>query len=956
MKIVNIIQRYPPAVGGSENWCQEICRSLSDRGHQVRVLTLDVNEEEQFYRPPLNSERTIAFGRLALDKGVFVRRYARSLPIHTFHHLVYGALLDRFLRIYFYGPHSGEMYGKMWREIRDADMVFLHTLPYPHNFIAFFLAKCFRKKIVIAPHFHTNHPHYDRASNYWLLKHCNAVITVSPFEKEYLKGKGIPEEKLFVTGNAIHPEDYRPSNLNEFRLRVERKFGLRSEDKVVIFIGRKIPDKGVSHLIDAVKNLLPVIPVKLFLIGPKSGWYQEIYTNLSREEKKRIIDVGVVTHQDKIDFLHISDLLVLPSRYEAFGIVFLEAWICGIPVMGTMEGAIPGVIGKEGLLFKFGDVEDLMSKIREALENAKSLVEIGSRGKAKVLNNYTWKVIGDKAEKVVKTAYGKKKIVICTNAYPPRFIGGAELIAHYQAKILKKQGHEVLVFAGMADDKGKRYSVKKDIFERIPVQRVCLHSCDYSREFVNFYHREVEDLFIRLLDDFSPDIVHFHNIIGLSVGLPKIARRRKIRTILTLHDYWAICNKNTLIKDDGIVCKDFEECTECLPFTFDERWTNLPTRMRKDYIALNLRDMDAVISPSSYLANIYERARLFRQKIRVVPNGVDIARFRKVSQKKNHQEVRFSFIGHLGPHKGVQTIIEALPHIEAKDRVKVNIVGEGEQKSELEKIVQKAGVNKSVQFWGKVNNKRIEKVYAKTDVLVLPSIWPENQPVTIAEAMACRLPVIAARMGGIPELVEDGKTGYLFEAGNPKDLALKMSAFLADPSKIFEFGENGFKKIAEHTFENQVDDIIQIYSENEKSTSDRPYDENLIVCLGRDIKPECVKALNNFVNSTQGIYKIVMCDWLNEEDIRKAKLLWVVDNKIHPRSVMLGLRNKIPLLLPEENEELKELCVGGNCGLYYKNDPIEIEICLQYLFNNESQRKVMARNGFMAFYTGNKSD
>ena len=70
-------------------------------------------------------------------------------------------------------------------------------------------------------------------------------------------------------------------------------------------------------------------------------------------------------------------------------------------------------------------------------------------------------------------------------------------------------------------------------------------------------------------------------------------------------------------------------------------------------------------------------------------------------------------------------------------------------------------------------------------MLILPSIWPENQPVSITEAMACSLPVIAARMGGIPELVEDEKTGYLFEAGNPKDLALKMSAFLADPFKNF---------------------------------------------------------------------------------------------------------------------------------------------------------------------------
>jgi glycosyltransferase involved in cell wall biosynthesis len=382
MKIVNIIQRYPPAIGGSETWCQEVCRYLADNGHQVKVLTLDVNTEEQFYRTPLDSERTIAFGGFEFDRGVFVRRYNRSLPIRTFHHLIYGALFDRVMRIFFYGPHSGEMYGRMWREIKRADLVFLHTVPYPHNYIAFFLAKFFRKKVVIAPHFHPTHPHYERASNYWLLRHCDAVITMSPFEKEYLEGKGITGERLFVTGNAINPEDYKPSNLDEFKSRIERDFGLRPEDRVITFIGRKIPEKGVGHLIDAVKNLLPEMPLKLFLVGPCLEWYHELYTNLSPEEKERIIDVGVVSQENKVNFLHITDLLALPSKYEAFGIVFLEAWICGVPVLGTTQGAMPSIIGTEGLLCKFGDVEDLTSTIRNAFRNVNSLAEMGSGGKA----------------------------------------------------------------------------------------------------------------------------------------------------------------------------------------------------------------------------------------------------------------------------------------------------------------------------------------------------------------------------------------------------------------------------------------------------------------------------------------------------------------------------------------------------------------------------------------------
>jgi glycosyltransferase involved in cell wall biosynthesis len=276
MRVVNIIQRYPPAVGGSETWCQEVSRYLARRGHEVKVLTLDVDKEEEFWREPSDSNNTLALGRLEFDEGVIVRRYRRSLPIHSIHHQFYKKVLDKLFKIYFYGPHSSEMYGRMWREIRLADVVFLHTLPYPHNYVAFALAKLFRKKLVVVPHFHPTHPDYERWSNYLLLKHCDVVITVTEFEKQYLSGKGVNADKLVVTGNAIQPEDYRPQNLDAFKARVRIEHTLQSEDKVIIFVGRKTQEKGVGHLIEAVRELINEMPIKVFLVGPKLDWYERL--------------------------------------------------------------------------------------------------------------------------------------------------------------------------------------------------------------------------------------------------------------------------------------------------------------------------------------------------------------------------------------------------------------------------------------------------------------------------------------------------------------------------------------------------------------------------------------------------------------------------------------------------------------------------------------------------------
>ena len=138
MKILSIVQRYPPAIGGSETWCQEAGRYLAQQGHNVRVLTLDINKEEEYWREPLDDNCTVAFGRLAFDNRIAVRRYHRSLPIKSLEYVFFKKFLDELLKVRFYGPHSVEMYCKMGREIRKADVVFLHTAPYSHNYLAFF--------------------------------------------------------------------------------------------------------------------------------------------------------------------------------------------------------------------------------------------------------------------------------------------------------------------------------------------------------------------------------------------------------------------------------------------------------------------------------------------------------------------------------------------------------------------------------------------------------------------------------------------------------------------------------------------------------------------------------------------------------------------------------------------------------------------------------------------------
>jgi len=219
------------------------------KGHEARVLTLNVYNEDEYWRDPPPDNCLVRLGRVDIDKGVYVRRYVRSKipgPLHA----IFNKVLYRWFKLYFYGPHSWEMYLGLIQEIRSADIVHLHTVPYPHNFIAYCLAKTFGKPTVITPHFHPGHPFYELPSNYWLINGCDAVFTVSDFEKEYFVKKGIKKEKIFVAYNAIEPNEYTPHNLETFKEELSRKYRMGNTTKKIIFIGRKIEYKGVDIVVE----------------------------------------------------------------------------------------------------------------------------------------------------------------------------------------------------------------------------------------------------------------------------------------------------------------------------------------------------------------------------------------------------------------------------------------------------------------------------------------------------------------------------------------------------------------------------------------------------------------------------------------------------------------------------------------------------------------------------------
>jgi glycosyltransferase involved in cell wall biosynthesis len=538
----------------------------------------------------------------------------------------------------------------------------------------------------------------------------------------------------------------------------------------------------------------------------------------------------------------------------------------------------------------------------------------------------------------------RHRVLICSNVYPPDFVGGAELIAHQYAKCLARLGHEVLVFAGDTRSRcARHHTTWRDVYEGVRVVRVRLNHQDFSPDFSNFSHPDLDRDFTALVDEFRPTVVHCHNLTGLSAGVLHSARALQLSTIVTLHDHWGFCYRNTLMKNPGEICLDYRRCAECRPSISDGADRGIPIRLRNDFLAMELDLADLLISPSRYLADRYVQAGFAVEQIEVIPYGIDVVRFAALQGRSVPTRLRFAFVGHFGAHKGLHVLAEALTHLrEMRDRFELFLVGEGELLSVMRQHVIDHGWEKTVVFPGKVDNAEIETVYRRTDVLLLPSIWPENQPVSITEAMAAGIPVVASRIGGIPELVDNGHTGFLVQAGDPEELATKMEAFIRNPDLVRELGAKAAERIAGNTFERRVTEYVSRYDAVRPGVRPARVDPLIVVCLGRHFSRACSAAIEAL--SLGGMRpRFVMREWIDGEQLARAALIWVVDEEVEVQEVIAASARGAALLVPAACPELRRVCVEGNCGLYY-GDEYEAAACLELLLGHRRTREALGGN------------
>ena len=394
----------------------------------------------------------------------------------------------------------------------------------------------------------------------------------------------------------------------------------------------------------------------------------------------------------------------------------------------------------------------------------------------------------------------KKRILIANKFYYPR--GGDCIVAMNLERLLKEQGHEVAVFAMQypenVDSGWNSYYASQVDFAGSLGGKLCA-----AKRLMG--HGDIKAAFIRILDDFNPHIVHLHNIHSyLSPVLAKLAKRHGCRVVWTLHDYKLVCPSYACLLNG-------KPCEQCIGHG---KMHVLKNRCMKGSLAASAlayiearkwnrnvleRYTDAFICPSHFMAGKMRKDGFNQEKIHVVCNHIDSEKLALFNSLSSSREDYYAYVGRLSAEKGVETLL----NVASKLPYTLKVAGDGPLKEELEQHS-----NSNILFLGHQNAEQVAELLSKAHFSVVPSEWYENNPLSVIESLCAGTPVVGARTGGIPELL-DKSSGITFMPGISEELTTAINQAFTTNWHYNSIKEVSIKRFSAKEHLNQV---LNIYS------------------------------------------------------------------------------------------------------------------------------------------------
>lgn len=391
--------------------------------------------------------------------------------------------------------------------------------------------------------------------------------------------------------------------------------------------------------------------------------------------------------------------------------------------------------------------------------------------------------------------------------------GGAERVFFETSKLLEEKGHKVIHFSvnDVQASKSiyKRYFIKPYYFDNNFLEKI-------KSAFRFVYSKEARANLESLINKERPDVAHLHIFYGrLTSSILPIIKKYKIPSVMTVHEFRLLCPVSTFLNNAGEICEkcangNYFHCilNKCnkghLSYSFV---SSLECYMR-DFLFNYVEHIDKFIMVSKFILEKHLQYRInLKHKVTHIYNFVDIHRITPNYLKGDY----YLYFGRLSKIKGLLTLIKAWKKF---PNLKLKIVGDGDLENTLSQYLRENNID-NVELVGYLSGSELSSMITNSKFVIVPSEWYENNPMSIIESQVNGKPVIASRIGGIPEIVRDSVNGFLFESKNIHSLIESIN--LAESISEAKYRElsHAAREHAETYFDKEIyyEKLIKVYNE-----------------------------------------------------------------------------------------------------------------------------------------------
>lgn len=639
------------------------------------------------------------------------------------------------------------------------------------------------------------------------------------FDKIILKNKpkDADKAKIIYLPNGVNTSFFVPMERNQCK----EKLGLDKSKRYILFMDSY--NRRPCKRIDRYSETLSILKEKYQHVDIEPL----VLTNTARN----LIPA----------YINASDLHLLTSDFEGSPNSVKECMACNIPVVSTPVGNVSDLLQEvEGsFVSKTFSPEELAELSDRSLRTrlvdsrhslAKKGLDIETVAR-RLLDLYVdiTEVTSTASEfplsrdhdrsEIPNSTYGyptagkHMKILLINNCHYRR--GGADVVYLNTGDLLESRGHNVAYFSTKSEyNYPSPYSgffindidaLKLNFIEQLVFMPRKLYSWQSGRNLE------------KVINQFKPDLAHIHLYKGgLTAAILPVLRKRRVPTVITLHDYSLLCPRNIMIDGNGNICE------RCLTATRLNCVYHRCNRRNLYYSIVNYLEFvinNNLFNPKHYFRKIICVSRfnylkhslhpLFRDRFIHLYNFYPLlSQSSPNTQKGNY----LLFYGRLAPEKGVMTLINTWKRL-SKD-VHLKIIGEGAMSAMIKDEIKSSNLS-NIEFLGFRKGEELFGYIRNASFVLVPSEWYENNPLTIVEAYSSGKPVIGSNIGGIPELILEGKTGFLFTMGDSAALEVKINiAVNMSSNDYLTMSETAYRfacdKFSEKT---HYRDLLNIYSE-----------------------------------------------------------------------------------------------------------------------------------------------